>query len=109
VTNGSLKNLNDLFLFLKKERKELKKSIRSIRSEIQLLSQSQNGQQQLDNSDFSKKYISRSKMMEDFNISSPTTPWSWENLGKLTPVKIGRSIFYLRSEVQDLIKKRPGK
>ena len=60
---------------------------------------------QPDTSDFSQKYISRQQFMEERNIKSDSTPWSWENAGKLTPYRFGKSIFYLRSEVDDLMEK----
>jgi len=56
-------------------------------------------------SDFSQKYISRQQFMEERNIKSDSTPWTWENQGKLTPYKFGKEIFYLRTEVDSLMEK----
>lgn len=57
------------------------------------------------NEDFSKKYISRQDFMKERNIQSDSTPWTWENQGKLKPYKFGKEIFYLRVEVEALIKR----
>ena len=54
---------------------------------------------------FAQKYISRQEFMAQRNIRSDSTPWLMEQKGKLTPYRFGKEIFYLRSEVDGLIKK----
>ena len=58
-----------------------------------------------DASEFAKKYISRQEFMQERNIKSNSTPWLMQQKGKLTPYRFGKEIFYLRSEVDGLIKK----
>ena len=60
---------------------------------------------QPDASEFNKKYISRQQFMRERNIKSDSTPWTWENQGKLTPYKFGKEIFYLRDDVDNLMEK----
>jgi len=56
-------------------------------------------------SDFTKKYISRQQFMKERNIKSDVTPWKMENRGELTPFRFGKEVFYLRSQVDKLMKK----
>ena len=46
-----------------------------------------------------------SRFMEERKIKSDSTPWSWENQGKLTPYRFGKSIYYRRVEVDNLMQK----
>ncbi len=53
--------------------------------------------------DLKKKLMSPPEVMEVFRIQRPTEI-RWRKLGKLPqPVKIGRRVFYLRSDIEKII------
>ena len=56
--------------------------------------------------EFEKLYISRRDLMTQFGWKSPVTPWNLEKEGRLTQLKVGRSVYYLREEVNKLMIKK---
>ena len=48
-------------------------------------------------------YISKKDTMVGFGVSH-TTLWKWQKSGYLVPIKIGKRVFYKRSDIEELIK-----
>lgn len=48
--------------------------------------------------------ISKKEAMEGFSVSH-TTLWKWEKSGYLTPVRVGKRVYYRREDVKNLTKK----
>ena len=48
--------------------------------------------------------VTKKEAMIGFNVSH-TTLWKWEKSGYLTPVKVGKRIYYRREDIKNLTKK----
>lgn len=47
--------------------------------------------------------ITKKEAMQGFNVSH-TTLWKWQKTGYLTPVKVGKRVYYRRSDIEKLTK-----
>lgn len=47
--------------------------------------------------------ITKKEAMQGFNVSH-TTLWKWQKTGYLTPVKVGKKVYYRREDIKNLIK-----
>ncbi len=47
--------------------------------------------------------ITKKETMLGFNVSH-TTLWKWQQSGYLIPVKVGKRVYYRRSDIQNLLK-----
>ncbi len=48
--------------------------------------------------------LTREEVAELLNVTKPTL-WRWEKAGYLIPKKIGKRVLYLRSEVEEMVRK----
>lgn len=48
-------------------------------------------------------YITKKEVMIGFNVSH-TTLWKWQKSGYLVPIKIGKRVYYKRSDIERLTK-----
>ncbi len=53
--------------------------------------------------DRSDDMITKKDVMDGFGITH-TTLWKWEKKGYLTPVRVGRKVYYKREDIQKLTK-----
>ncbi len=51
----------------------------------------------------SEELISKKDAMKGFNVSH-TTLWKWKKSGYLTPVKVGKKVYYKRADIEKLTK-----
>ena len=47
--------------------------------------------------------ISKKEALEGFNVSH-TTLWKWQQHGYLTPIKVGKRVYYRRTDIERLTK-----
>lgn len=48
--------------------------------------------------------LTREEVAELLNVTKPTL-WRWEKAGYLIPKKVGKRVLYLRSEVEEMVRK----
>lgn len=48
--------------------------------------------------------LTREEVAELLNVTKPTL-WRWEKMGYLIPKKVGKRVLYLRSEVEEMVRK----
>lgn len=48
--------------------------------------------------------ITKKEVMLGFKVSH-TTLWKWQKIGYLTPVKVGKKVYYRREDIQNLTRK----
>ena len=53
--------------------------------------------------DSDNSLITKKEVMQGFNISH-TTLWKWEKIGYLIPIKVGKRVYYRRSDIEKLTK-----
>lgn len=52
-----------------------------------------------------KKYLTQKEAAEKLNVSENTL-WRWNKTGYLTPVKVGNSVYYRLSDIENLYKQK---
>lgn len=55
------------------------------------------------NSFISEQFMTREEVSQVFNVGY-TTLWTWNKLGKLKPVKVGRKLYYKVEDIKLLLK-----
>jgi len=48
--------------------------------------------------------LTRDEVTELLNVTKPTL-WRWEKAGYLIPKKVGKRVLYIRSEVEEMVRK----